>query len=642
MCAKKLVPMTFLCLWACMAFQLAAAEQSGNKQLDRDVAQNKRLGRGVNILGYDPIWKDPQKARFQESYFHFIKEAGFSHVRINLHPFRDGKLAADGTIAAQWFTTLDWAVQHALDNKLVVILDFHEFQAMGADPLGHKEQFLGVWRQIAGHCKQAPDSVFFEILNEPNKKLTPDLWNTMLGEALRIIRQSNPNRTVIVGPTSWNGIKDLAKLRLPDDDRNLIVTIHYYQPFAFTHQGAAFAGLKDKTGVSWNGTEAERQAIATDFDKVQVWAKAHGRPLYLGEFGAYDKAEMASRVRWTTFIVRQAQRHGWSWAWWQFDGDFVLYDVSQDRWTEPILHALTDDGASARRAKRPKSSPAIRPVHANVAYGTHPHQLLDVYLPPPGAGPSPVLLWFGGLWKPRKHAAGTNELLSAHCAVVAVQMRTMIDAVQEKTPVPISYCLLDARRAVQFVRLHAAQWKIDPERIAVGGSSQGSLPALFVACGGEKADPKAVDPVDRVSTRVRCVGGANPGAAVTIDPQHAHEWVPPVEWGEPAWGCTFAEALKRREELLPKIKQWSPDWLVCKDSPPIYLQFNFGLTKPDKVKEMGYFIHSPQWGLAFQKLAQQRRATCYVGFPDHPSEKYKDLWDFFLKELGAASAPTAK
>jgi endoglucanase len=624
-----------------MAFQHAAADQSGNKQLDHDIAQNKRLGRGVNILGYDPIWKDLQKARFQEQYFRLIKEAGFSHVRINLHPFRDAKFLADGVIAAEWFTTLDWAVQHALDNKLMVILDFHEFHAMGDDPLGHKEQFLGVWRQIAEHCKQAPDSVIFEILNEPNKNLTPDLWNAMLGEALRVIRQSNPRRTVIVGPTSWNGIQDLAKLQLPDDDRNLIVTIHYYQPFAFTHQGAAFAGLKDKTGVSWNGTEEQRQAIATDFDKAQAWAKAHGRPLYLGEFGVYDKAEMASRARWTAFIVRQAERRGWSLAWWQFDGDFVLYDVSQNRWTEPILHALTDD-ASAQHAKGRKSSPAIRPIHANVAYGPHPHQLLDVYLPPAGAGPSPVLLWFGNLWKPQKHAAGTNELLSSHCAVVAVQMRTMIDAVAEKAPVPISYCLLDARRAVQFVRLHAAQWNLDPERIAVGGSSQGNLPALYVACEGEKADPKAVDPVERLSTKVLCMGGLSPGAAVTIDPQHAHEWVPPVEWGEPAWGCTFAEALKHREELLPKIKQWSPDWLVSKDSPPIYLQFSFGLTKPAKVKEMGYFIHSPQWGLAFQKLAQQRGATCYVGFSDHPSEKYKDLWDFFLKELGAASAPTAK
>ena len=47
---------------------------------------NKRLGRGVNIIGYDPLWKSRDKARFQEKHFRLIAEAGFSHVRVNLHP----------------------------------------------------------------------------------------------------------------------------------------------------------------------------------------------------------------------------------------------------------------------------------------------------------------------------------------------------------------------------------------------------------------------------------------------------------------------------------------------------------------------------------------------------------------------------
>jgi endoglucanase len=303
-------------------------------------AQNQRLGRGVNVLGYDPIWKDRQKGRFQEKYFPMLKEAGFNHVRINLHPMRDNKLGTDNKPCAAWFDTLDWAVRHALDAHLVVILDFHEFQAMGNDPEGNKPRMLAIWRQIAEHCKDAPADVFFEILNEPNKKLTPELWNPLLREALAIIRQSNPTRTVIVGPTSWNGIKDLDKLELPQDDRGLIVTVHYYGPFQFTHQGAAFAGLKDKTGVPWNGTEKDQRAILKDFDKAQSWGQQHKRPIYLGEFGTYDKGEMGSRVRWTNFVTRQAEQRGWSWAWWQFDGDFVLYNQREDRWTEPILRAL--------------------------------------------------------------------------------------------------------------------------------------------------------------------------------------------------------------------------------------------------------------------------------------------------------------
>src|SRR5271163_2017813 len=50
--------------------------------------QNRKLGRGVNILGYDPIWRSMEKARFQAKHFQLLKEAGFNSVRINLAPFR--------------------------------------------------------------------------------------------------------------------------------------------------------------------------------------------------------------------------------------------------------------------------------------------------------------------------------------------------------------------------------------------------------------------------------------------------------------------------------------------------------------------------------------------------------------------------
>ena len=313
---------------------------SANAQTPDACAQNQRLGRGVNVLGYDPIWKDRQKARFQEKYFRLIKEAGFSHVRVNLYPFRDAKPGADHRLRAAWFETLDWVLKHALANRLMVVLDFHEYEAMGRDPAGNKERFLAAWKQIAEHCKDAPDDVLFEVLNEPHKKLTPELWNSLFREALGVIRQTNPHRTVIVGPTSWNDIKDLDKLDLPREERNLIVTVHYYDPFQFTHQGAPFEHPTPKTGVAWNGTEKEQQAVLEDFGKAQAWGQKHGRPIYLGEFGVYDKAEMASRVRWASFVTRQAEKREWSWAWWQFDDDFVLYDVKNDAWVEPIRRAL--------------------------------------------------------------------------------------------------------------------------------------------------------------------------------------------------------------------------------------------------------------------------------------------------------------
>jgi endoglucanase len=318
---------------------LWAAEKSPPRAAGA-MEQNKRLGRGVNIIGYDPLWRSRDRARFHDEHFKLIREAGFSNVRINLHPFQYAKADAQGKISPGWFETLDWAVQQALANKLMVILDFHEFTAMGRDPERNRERFLAMWQQIAEHYRDAPGEVLFEILNEPNGKLTPQLWNKLLRDALAVIRRTNPTRTVVIGPGQWNNINALETLQLPEDDRNIILTVHYYSPMQFTHQGASWTGQRDKVGIPWNGSPEDREAIQRDFAKAQAWARKHNRPVFLGEFGAYDKADMASRVRYLRFVTRQAEKLGWSWAYWQFDSDFIVYDMRNKRWIEPIRDAL--------------------------------------------------------------------------------------------------------------------------------------------------------------------------------------------------------------------------------------------------------------------------------------------------------------
>jgi acetyl esterase/lipase len=273
------------------------------------------------------------------------------------------------------------------------------------------------------------------------------------------------------------------------------------------------------------------------------------------------------------------------------------------------------------------------PTHADVAYGLHEHQRIDIYLPPEGKEPYPVVVWFGGIWKPGRHPARLDYFNKAQCAVIAVQTRTMTDAVEDKVAVPISHVANDACRVVQFVRLNAAKYKLNPERIAVGGGSQGALPALFVACTADRADPKSNDPVERVSSKVTCAVAFR--SQPTIDPKRMQEWVPGVKWGAPALGCSFEESLKRHEELLPVISKWSPDYLLHRGCPPLYFENNWGLTQPKEVTEMDYKVHSPAWGLGFQKLAEKAGVVCYLKYPDHPTEKYQDTWDFIVQQLKA-------
>ena len=280
--------------------------------------------------------------------------------------------------------------------------------------------------------------------------------------------------------------------------------------------------------------------------------------------------------------------------------------------------------------------PKVVPTRADVSYGPHPHQLLDVYLPPEGGGPFPVLLWYGGVFgQARKNVIDVNKMFPAHCAVISVETRSLDDSTAAGVNPPISWVLLDARRAVQFVRLHATEWNLLPERIAVGGGSQGTLPALYVACAGDRVDPKSSDPVERVSTKVVCVAAWR--SQPSLDPKRMQEWVPGVEWGSGtlALHMGFAEPLKMRDELLPVLAQWSPDYLLNKDTPPIYFENNWGIPKPNDpaVTEKEWRVHSPLWGLGFQKLARQYGVTCHVKYPDHPTEHYKDIWDFVVQHL---------
>lgn len=342
---RLLLPATLTLSFALIANTIDAQTSSGaiSSAASPSVAidpfvQVKAMQRGVNIVGYDPIWKDFEQRRFKQSYFNLLHDGGFNTVRVNLQAF--AHMDGLNRLSPEWFKTLDWIVDNALANNLSVIIDEHDYVPCGEDAAMCRAKLTAFWEQVAPRYKNTPHQVMFEILNEPNKAITTPLWNAILKECLAIIRQTNPERNVVIGPSWWNSINSLNTLELPSDDHHIIVTVHYYLPMRFTHQGAAWSkDTANLSGITW-GTGAEKEAVAKDFAVVQDWSKANNRPILLGEFGAYDKGDMDSRVKYTSTVARTAESLGWAWTYWQFDSDFIVYNVDKDAWIEPIHRAL--------------------------------------------------------------------------------------------------------------------------------------------------------------------------------------------------------------------------------------------------------------------------------------------------------------
>jgi hypothetical protein len=200
-----------------------------------------------------------------------------------------------------------------------------------------------MWQQIAERFKDMPnDKVVFEILNEPHGLLTANLWNEFLMEAYNVIRESNPDRYIMLGTAEWGGVNAMNRLQLPDDD-HLIFTVHYYEPFQFTHQGAEWsAGADAWCGTRWTGTQLEQHSISGRLDYVTAWAqKQNNVHVFLGEFGVYKKCALPEdQARWVDFIAREAEKRGFSWGYWEFNAGFGAHGPNESDGWNYLHHAL--------------------------------------------------------------------------------------------------------------------------------------------------------------------------------------------------------------------------------------------------------------------------------------------------------------
>lgn len=320
------------------AMALAAATSVG--AADGPASQAPaQIGECVNMAN---MLEPPTEAgwggrRIADDDFHVIAAAGFKTVRLPVAFGAHAGSDAPYTIDPAFMDRVAHVVGLAEAAHLRLIIDLHNDDALFTYPAAEAPRLAGVWRQIAARFKDAPANVWFEITNEPHDKLVNANLMATLGPSLAAIRATNPTRKVVIGGENWSGIDSLATLTLPDDP-NLVATFHYYLPFKFTHQGAGWVTPSPPLGATF-GSAADMAELQANVAKAQAYMARTHRPLFMGEYGAYDRTiPTDQRAAYYKAVHDAFAGAGINGCVWGYANSFKFRDG--DLWIEPLLDAI--------------------------------------------------------------------------------------------------------------------------------------------------------------------------------------------------------------------------------------------------------------------------------------------------------------
>lgn len=302
---------------------------------------------------------------------------------------------------------------------------------------------------------------------------------------------------------------------------------------------------------------------------------------------------------------------------------------------------LEEGRAFLARMKKPggTAKPAtngLQPDKADVAYGTHERDRIDVYLAKSETTTPVVFMIHGGGFRngdKTSYASNkqTKQLLDQGVSCVAVNY-PFLDSM------PIQDILRHCARAVQFVRSKSEEWKLDKTRFASMGGSAGAGTSLWLATHDDMADPKSEDPVLRESTRLSCA--VCNGTQATYDLTRWESFLGPMK---PEFNTSEVEGamfyhLSSRADLETDkgrgiLKECDMLGWITKDDPPLFLSNPQVVEAPTNRGEWLHCIHH----------AREIRKTCSAaGVPcilvqDQPDPK-TDAIQFLLKQLKPATA----
>ena len=186
------------------------------------------------------------------------------------------------------------------------------------------------------------------------------------------------------------------------------------------------------------------------------------------------------------------------------DGDGVLSDAELRAFAKKMRRkAGRAAGGQLPDAVNAEGVPA---TYANVRYGPHERNLLDIWLAESDK-PTPLVIFIhgggftGGDKSKVYKSKDMPEFLKAGVSFATINYRY-----RTGEPRGVRASLYDSKRALQFIRSNAKEWNIDKTRVGAYGGSAGSGTATWLAFHDDMAEPNSPDPVLRESTRLTVVG----------------------------------------------------------------------------------------------------------------------------------------
>lgn len=364
---------------AFMALMILAV--TGCSKTEKDVVNDFRIKRGTNLshwLSQSEERGEARRTHIQEDDFERLEQLGFDFVRIPIDEVQfwdeeGNKLPEAWELLTQ---ALDWSVKHHLRAIVDLhIIRSHYFNAANeggkdANTLFTSEKaqqdLINLWYQLSEVLKgYSNDSVAYEFMNEPVAE-KHEQWNQLVAKVHAALRKVEPQRTLVIGSNLWQGYQTIKYLRIPENDKNIVISFHYYNPMILTHYGAWWTPLaKYKGKVNYPGIliskedfEAAPDSIKPELEPylTQEWnidkiradfkdaieaAKKYNLQLFCGEWGVYEPVDRDLAYAWTKDMLTVFDEFNIAWTTWCYDADFGFWDQQKNDYKDkPLVDLL--------------------------------------------------------------------------------------------------------------------------------------------------------------------------------------------------------------------------------------------------------------------------------------------------------------